>query len=135
MKQYLKYILVALLAIATVGSTTTAYAAPEEHGRRGRGAGGTVTAVGASSITIQNRNDESIVLNVSDETRIFLVETQSDGSLSDIEVNDQVGIRGRRNDEGNVDVRGIVVMPEGDHMGGWPCCERERLNHFTRKTE
>ncbi|MBV7332175.1 hypothetical protein KFU94_28875 [Chloroflexi bacterium TSY] len=118
MKQYLKYILVVVLVIATVGSTTAAYAAAEEHGRRGRGGGGTVTAVGASSITIQNRNDESVVVNVGDDTRIFLVETQSDGSLSDINVNDRVGIRGRRNDDGNVDARGIVVMPDGDHTGG-----------------
>ena len=85
---------------------------------RGRGLGGEVTAIDGSTLTILNRNDDSIVVNVSEDTTVRLAETQSEGSLSDIEVGDNVGVRGRRNDDGSVDARAIMVAPEGDHLGG-----------------
>ncbi|MDX1521590.1 MAG: DUF5666 domain-containing protein, partial [Anaerolineae bacterium] len=95
------------------------HAGPEGHrGPRGRGSGGEVTAIGDSTLTIQNRKGESVTVNVTDDTRIFLVESQSEGSLSDISVGDKVGIRGQRNDDGTVNARGIMVAPRGDHAGG-----------------
>lgn len=95
---------------------------PGEFLQRGpggrRGLGGQVTAVGESSLTIENRNGDSVTVNVGDETRVMIAETQSEGSLSDIEVGDNVHIRGRRNDDGSVEARGIIVLPDGDIAGG-----------------
>ena len=125
MKQLMKYMLITVMVLAAVAGATTAFAAPGDGGGRGRpggpggrGPGGEVTAVGASSITIVNRNDEEVVVNVDDETTIHLVETQSEGSLNDIDVGDQVKARGQRNDDGTVNARSITVMPKGDRLGG-----------------
>lgn len=87
-------------------------------GRRGPGAGGEVTAIGDSSLTLETPNGDSLTVNVSDETVVRLVESQSDGSLSDIEVGDNVRVRGQRNDDGSVDAVAIMVAPEGDMVGG-----------------
>lgn len=83
-----------------------------------RGAHGKVTAIGEDSLTLENRDGESVTVNVSEDTRVMIAETQSEGSLSDIEVGDNVGVRGRRNEDGSVEARGIIVLPAGDIAGG-----------------
>lgn len=106
-----------MLVVAALGSSAISYAAPSERGP-GRGLGGEVTAVDESSLTLLNRNDEAVVVHVSDETDIYFVATQSDGSLSDIQVGAHVDVRGSRNDDGSVDARSITVQPDGDKVGG-----------------
>lgn len=118
-----KYVLVVMLVVAMLGSVAIAYAdeggPPPEGQRPPRGLGGEVTAVSDNSLTLLTRDDETVVVNVSDETRVRLMESGSEGSLSDIEVGDKVQVRGRRNDEdGSVDAREIVVQPDGEKAGG-----------------
>jgi hypothetical protein len=117
MKHFTKYLIAIMLVVAALGSSAISYAAPSERGP-GRGLGGEVTAVGDSSLTLVNRNDEAVVVNVSDETEIHFVATQSDGSLSDIEVGAHVSVRGRRTQDGSVDARSITVQPDGDKVRG-----------------
>jgi hypothetical protein len=83
-----------------------------------RGLGGEVIAVGESSLTILTRDDETIEVNAGDETKVWLFESQSEGSLSDIEIGNMVGIRGRKTEDGTVEALGIVVLPVGDKAGG-----------------
>ena len=119
MKQLSKYLIALLLVVTALSSSSLAEAAPGERGPRGGGAGGEVTAVDTDSITILNRNDESVVVNVDENTTVRLVATQSEGSLSDITVGDHVSVRARRGDEeGTVNARSITVQPAGDKVGG-----------------
>jgi hypothetical protein len=48
----------------------------------------------------------------------MLVESQSEGSLSDITVGRNIGVRGQRNDDGSVNAQGIIVAPAGERAGG-----------------
>ena len=84
-----KYLLVAMLVVAMLGSVAIAYAdegAPPPDGGRPRGGlGGEVAAVDDNSLTLLTRDDETVVVNVSDKTRVRLMESGSEGSLSDIE--------------------------------------------------
>lgn len=120
MKRLNKLVIGLLLALVVISGASLAYAASEGRGPGGArgGAGGEVTAVGDSSLTVENRNGESITVNVTDETVVNLVETGGQGSLSDIEVGDNVRVRGSRNDDGSVDARGIALLPDGDSVGG-----------------
>jgi len=117
-----KYVLVAMLVVAILGNVAIAYAdegGPPPEGQRPRGGlGGEVIAVTDNNLTLLTRDDETVVVNVSDETRVRLMESGSEGSLSDIEVGDKVQVRGRRNEDGSVDAREIVVQPEGEKVGG-----------------
>mgnify|MGYP000704678537 CR=1 FL=1 len=119
MKQLSKYLIALLLVVTALSSSSLAEAAPGERGPRGGGAGGEVTAVSTDSITILNRDEESVVVNVDDNTTVRLVATQSEGSLSDITVGDHVSVRGRRGDEEDtVNARSITVQPAGDKVRG-----------------
>lgn len=82
------------------------------------GVTGEVTAIDGSTLTVAGRDGESITVNVSENTQVFLVETGSDGSISDIKVGSNIGVRGQRNDDDSVEARGVTVMPAGDMAGG-----------------
>jgi hypothetical protein len=84
----------------------------------GPGAGGEVTAVGDNTLTVQNPQGDSITVNVSSDTPVRLVESQSEGSLSDIKVGSHIRVRGQRNEDGSVNAQAIMVAPEGDQAGG-----------------
>ena len=90
---------------------------PGPHGPRG-GVGGEVTAKTDTNLTVQNRDGDSITVNVNEDTHVMLAETQTEGSLDDVTVGSNVGVRGPRNDDGSVDARDIVVLPAGDMAGG-----------------
>ncbi len=125
MKQ-LKYVLAMMLAVALLGAAAISVAAQEDapprREHRPRGVAGEVTATGDSSLTITavTREEETveIVVNMSDETIIILMETQTEGSLNNIEVGDHVRVDGPRNEDGSVDARHVVVAPDGERMGG-----------------
>ncbi|MCB0163858.1 MAG: hypothetical protein KDI79_06515 [Anaerolineae bacterium] len=82
------------------------------------GVTGEVTAIDGSTLTVSDRDGESITVNTTEDTQVFLVETGSDGSISDIQVGSNIGVRGQRNDDGSVEARGVTVMPAGDMAGG-----------------
>ena len=116
MKHFTKYFLIVAMIFATIFSTTVAYAAPDA--RRGGNGNGTVTAVDAASMTVEKRNGTEVTVNVTDDTVIKIVATQSEGVLSDVQVGDSVKVNGRRNDAGEIDARRITVSPDGDKKQG-----------------
>lgn len=93
---------------------------PCQGGPRGRGGpGGKVTAVGDGSLTIENKEGESVTVTVTEDTQVMVAETQSEGSLSDINVDDNVRVMGRPAEEGDsIEARGILLLPAGDMAGG-----------------
>lgn len=118
-----KKLTIGLLVVSTLLMTAGmafAKGGPDGHrGHRGhRGMGGEVTAVGDSNLTVVNRRGDELTVEVNDETVIHLVESQSEGSFSDIEVGDKIRVRGKRDDEGNVTAKNIHVAPDGDHVRG-----------------
>ncbi len=130
MKRYSKFAVVLLLLVMALSTAAAAYAAPGDEGPggpdgpggprhgRGHGLGGEVTAISDSALTIVTPNDETLDVNVTDETEIHLIATQEDGTLADIAVGDSVQVKGRPNEEGTVDAKVIAVEPEGDKVGG-----------------
>ncbi|MCB9076053.1 MAG: hypothetical protein H6631_00505 [Anaerolineaceae bacterium] len=82
------------------------------------GVAGEVTAIDGSTLTVADRDGQSITVNTTEDTPVFLVETGSEGSISDIQVSSNIGVRGQRNDDGSVEARGVTVMPAGDMAGG-----------------
>jgi hypothetical protein len=84
----------------------------------GRGVHGEVTAIDDSTLTVTNRDGDVITVTVSADSRVMLAESQSEGSLEDIDVGANVGVGGRPDDEGVVAARFIVVLPAGDMAGG-----------------
>ena len=123
--KFLKNYLIALLVVfVALGSAATTYAGRggggkgKGHGHGPRGASGEVTAISGSTLTVLNRNDESVEVNVSDSTEIYLVASQSTGALSDIQVGSNIHVRGTTNDDGSVDATYIKVEPAGDRAHG-----------------
>lgn len=82
------------------------------------GVTGEVTAIDGSTLTVTDRDGESITVNTTEDTQVFLIETGSEGSISDVQVGSNIGVRGQRNDDGSVEARGVTVMPAGDMAGG-----------------
>ena len=121
MKTFTKITTFFVLMAVLFSLAGTAFAQDGGHrGKRGGGgASGEVTAVSSDTITVLNRNDESVTVSVSDNTEVYLVASQSEGSLSDIAVGDSVKIHGERNDEGTVtEASKITVSPDGDSVSG-----------------
>jgi len=110
MKSITKLVLVMMMTFTLLPkSATTALAQETDVARHRFGFRGEVTAVGESSLTVETAKGENVTVNVTDDTKIRLVKTQSEGDLSDIEVGNFVGVRGQRNDDGSVKARLIVV--------------------------
>ena len=131
-----KVVLVAALFLVVLGSVAAVHAdtggPPNQdrgpHPRPLRGLRGEVTAVSATGLTVLTRQQVSVQVNVGVDTKVWLVETQSQGSLEDIEVGDHILAQGRRakgsapggrqDDVPAMDARRIVVAPEGDEVHG-----------------
>lgn len=84
---------------------------------------GEVTAVGATGLTLLVRDETQVQINVSQETIVWLAESESRGTLADIEVGDKVHVRGTRAEDSSpenraIDARRIVVAPDGDEAHG-----------------
>jgi len=127
MKLFKNSLVAVLVMVAMVLTIGLAFAAPEARGgddgrgdrdRGHRGLGGEVTTIGENSITLVNRRDEEVVVTVTDETEIFFSETNSAGSLNDLELGDKVRVKGQRNEDGTVTAEKIGVAPRGDQVGG-----------------
>ncbi|HRV95701.1 MAG TPA: DUF5666 domain-containing protein [Anaerolineae bacterium] len=124
-----KWIMALALALIFVSGAAFAYAAPGNGEGPGRGpggggphggmmGGGEVTEVGDDSLMIENRDGESITVNVSDDTVIYIVESGEEGSLDDIDEGDTVQVGGPRNDDDEIDADHIALMPDGDRVSG-----------------
>jgi hypothetical protein len=124
----LKWVVMMMLVVGLLAGAAATVAAQEEaqpprlDHRGPRGVAGEVTAKADNSLTITavTRDEETveIVVNVSDETTIVLMATQSEGTLDDIAVGDHVKVDGPRNEDGSVDAVHIVVEPDGERLGG-----------------
>ena len=112
MKAIVKRVMIAVVALMVLGSTSVAFAQGPADGRQGIGFRGEVTFVGSSSITVLTRNDESITVSVTDQTNIRLPIDRSEGTLDDIETGNFVGVRGTKNDDGSINARLILVLPQ-----------------------
>ncbi len=95
---------------------------PHRGGPRGpKRLGGEVTAIDSEdgTLTVDTRRGDSVTVTVTDETRVMVAETQSEGSLEEINVGDNIGVRGRPAEaSGPVEARGILLLPAGDMAGG-----------------
>jgi len=75
---------------------------------------GTVTATTADTITIEERDGDSAVVHVDEETA-YRINGTDDGTLADIAVGDVVAASGRERDDGSIDAAAVL---EGGHGVG-----------------
>lgn len=113
MKSLVKFVTTMLIILTLMGSTTAAFAQENQpEPNRPGGLRGEVAAVGDSSLTVTPPDGQNVTVHVSDETRIRLAESQSQGNLEDIEPGNFVGVRGPKNDDGSINARFILVLPQ-----------------------
>lgn len=128
MKQIWKiFTITSLLLFTLLFATGAAFANEDGGGRpgrpgpghaRGHSAHGTVTTVGADSLTLLTPSTRTITATVSASTTIYLVQTGISGTLSDITVGDRVHVHGQRVTTGTIAAKRIVVEPDGDQVRG-----------------
>jgi hypothetical protein len=141
MKQ-LKYVILATVALFVLASVVvvsaqgpmppqgTPPAGRPPQGQRGQGEPpqgnqpmpgdwtGVVQAVTSSSLTVLRANNETFTAIISSTTRIELMVSQNAGTVSDIQVGNNVMIEGRRNSDGSVVAARIMVEPSGTRVAG-----------------
>jgi len=83
-----------------------------------RGLRGEVTALHESGFSLLTRYEQTVEVNVHSGTKIWLVETLSQGTLDDIQVGDGVLVQGCRCSETSLGAQRIVVGPDGDEVHG-----------------
>jgi hypothetical protein len=142
MKRIYKYILGLLAAAALLGSVAFAYAAPAAAGLLqaqatphapageplgtqpfgcgppGQEPGGKVTAINGSTLTLTTADNQTLTVTVSSQTKVTVLGTQTDGSLSDIKVGHTLRVMGQPGISGAIDAQAIVIVPAGDQAGG-----------------
>jgi hypothetical protein len=142
MKRYAKVFAATALTAAMLSGAATAFAAgsapqtgdtaaatqaarpePPDGGlRRGGprhgGVEGEVTAVSGESLTVLNRQGESVTVTLTASTTVRLMLTDADGSLSDVKVGSNAQIMGRPDADGKITARQVVVAPAGDQASG-----------------
>ena len=82
-----------------------------------------MTAISGSEYTIQDTRDQTVTVTLTETTKVRLMLTQADGSLSDIQVGTNVQIMmDRPGSDGQTSVREsvreVVVEPDGDKVNG-----------------
>ncbi len=120
MKPFQKYLAGLLVLVAILATAVATYAQGDPPRRPGPPPppGGEVTAVSATGFTLQTRKPETLTVHVGAETHIILLETQTEGSLSDIHVGAHVQVEGRPGDNGVIEARRVTVEPAGDRAEG-----------------
>lgn len=78
---------------------------------------GTVTAVGADSLTVARPNGTAVTFTVTDETRV-LVPGVAEPGLADVQVGDRVRVTGQLVDGATLAVRVVVVPPDAAALLG-----------------
>jgi len=79
---------------------------------------GVVQTVSSTSLTVLRSNNETFTAVISSTTKIELMVTQSTGTVSDIQVGNNVMIEGRKNTDGSVAAARIMVEPSGTKAAG-----------------
>lgn len=100
-----------LMMLAAFSVTGVAYA-QEPPAVRPDAMRGEVTAVGSTGFTLNTAAGDDVTVNVTADTRIWLAESRSEGSLNDVEVGNFAGVRGQANDDGSVTARGVLVLAQ-----------------------
>ncbi len=128
--KYLAIAITIVVATAIVGTTVSAApGAPQGNnqpaGMMGGGPRqggqmltGIVTDVDDDSITVLDQQDESVVVNIDEDTTLFDIISQSEVVLADVEVDDNVDVRGVRNDDDSVDAEIVTILPNEDSVHG-----------------
>ncbi|GAB4449144.1 MAG: hypothetical protein Kow0031_31610 [Anaerolineae bacterium] len=104
MKRVSLFLVLAMLAIAMIGTTAVAFAHNGEgrpggpDGPGGRGIGGQVTAIDGSTLTVESPRGTATIVTTADTT--FTVNGEA-GSLSDISVGMFAGARGEVSEDGS----------------------------------
>lgn len=81
-----------------------------EHGRRGPGVGGTITAISGNTLTLKTMNGDTAQVNVTDTTRFR--KDRQEAKLSDFKVGDNVMVRGQQTN-GVWQAEMVGVPPQG----------------------
>lgn len=76
---------------------------------------GEITTVSSSGFSLNTPAGDDITVNVTADTRIWLAETRSEGSLTDIAAGKFAGVRGTRHNDGSVTARGVLVLAQNPH--------------------
>ena len=143
MKTLLKYVMAISAAVLMLGGVAYGYAAPAGaqawaaatpgapptgggpqldqagFGRHGPG-GGTaqVTTVSADGLTATLADGRTITATLTSQTKVTILATQADCSLSDIKVGDSVRVMGRPDQTGTMTAEAVVILPAGDEAQG-----------------
>jgi hypothetical protein len=138
MKRIAKIFLVVISMLAILAIGASAYAVvdrlfftqeqPEDPetskmlGNRGvmRGPAGEVTSIHKDSLILLTFDKKELVVNCSPEIMVHLVESQSEGSLRDIQVGDKVAVHGQLNKDGTFQAQVIMLLPEDTELRGPP---------------
>lgn len=112
MKQ-LKSVLIVVIVLGSLAWALTAIA----QGPPGP-LSGEITDVTDATVTIYTSEGESVVVNLTAETKVYDLLTQTEGSLADLKKLTAVEVMGRPSDDGSVDAWMIVITPWGDHVRG-----------------
>ena len=92
---------------------------PSQQDQHGQGEGsGVVQTVTSSSITVLRANSETFTAVISSTTKIDLVLTQTSGTMSDIQVGNNVNVQGQLNKDGSIAALRITVEPSGTKVSG-----------------
>jgi hypothetical protein len=113
--------LLATASTALAGSPGGPGGGPASPGGPGGGPGGVtgeVTAIGTNSMTVLKTDSTSVTVTTNVSTTVSVLTTGASGSLSDIEVGNQVEVRGRPNKTGGIIAEVILLLPDGDQLRG-----------------
>ena len=98
---------------------------PAQNGPQGAGGPvGLVKAIDSSSLTLEVQDMASgagakqVTVSFTTDTKVRLVESAAQGSLSDIQVGSRVKVEGRPNQQNGFDAQAILVLPSGDELAG-----------------
>lgn len=116
MNQY-RSILIVMIVLSSLALPFSALAQQHEGGPP-EPVGGRVTAITDTTITVLTSDGEKLVVNLGEETTVFIALTQTEGSVTDLENDATVQVMGRSNDDGSVDAGMIVVTPAADVVRG-----------------
>ena len=95
----LMLVIITLLALLASASTTFAEGVIKMQGK--------VTAISDTTLTIQSENEQSHQVMTNSETKFRIGKQQ--GSLTDIKIGDLIGIMGKKQDDGAILAKQVIV--------------------------
>jgi hypothetical protein len=92
--------------------------AQDQRGGPGGDFSGVVQTVASSSITVLRSDSQTFTAVISSTTKIELMLTQATGTISDIQVGNNVNVQGRQNTDGSIAAARITVEPSRTRVNG-----------------